>query len=63
MTSEERQKLSDLTIEAVELNDIDSIKNIEAILLEDQRSSELKEPMGLEWFYNLVPNYMLEPGK
>lgn len=56
MTSEQRQKLSELTEIAVQNNDIDSLIKIRKIIEQDEQQSELITDTGLEWFESLLPS-------
>lgn len=56
MTSEQRQKLSELTEIAVQNNDIDSLIKIRKIIEQDEQQSELITDTGFEWFESLLPS-------
>ncbi len=54
MTSEQRQKLSELTEIAVENNDIDSLIKIRKIIEQDEQEEFLKDDFGIEWFLSYL---------
>jgi hypothetical protein len=55
MTIEQIQNLSDLTEQAVEVSDIESLVKIYQIILQDRIDNPFDNPEGSEWFWTLVP--------
>lgn len=56
MTTEQIQKLSELTQIAVENNDVDSLVKIRKIIEQDEQQAEFKTITGSEWFESLLPS-------
>jgi hypothetical protein len=54
MTIEQMQRLSELTIAAVENNDVDTIKQIKTIIDQDIAENGIESAMGTEWFESLL---------
>jgi len=54
MKIEQMQRLSELTITAVENNDIDTIKDIKTIIDQDIAENGIESAMGTEWFESLL---------
>jgi hypothetical protein len=50
MTIEQIQQLGELTDQAVQLNDIETLVKIKKILIQSQSESELFTITGIEWF-------------
>jgi hypothetical protein len=50
MTTEQIQELSQLTDQAVELNDIETLVKIKKILDQSELESEISTITGIEWF-------------
>jgi len=56
MTTEQIQKLSELTQIAVENNDVDSLVKIRKIIEQDEQQAEFTTITGSEWFESLLPS-------
>ena len=50
MTTEQIQELSELTDQAVQLNDIETLVKIKKILDQSELESEISTITGIEWF-------------
>ena len=50
MTTEQIQELAELTDQAVQLNDIETLVKIKKILIQSQLESEFSTFEGIEWF-------------
>lgn len=55
MRSKQRQELSDLTTQAVQVSDMESLVKIYQVILQDMNDNPFDNPDGMEWFWILVP--------
>ena len=60
MDSEKINELTDLTLLAVQNNDVETIENIWKIIQLDSQNEPYTTEEGAEWFVNLIPDELRE---
>jgi hypothetical protein len=60
MTIEQQRELADLTQQAIEINDLESLQKIYDIILDDLKTGTIQGvDSGIEWFETMVPQSMI----